>query len=192
MERSADGILERSGERFGHEWILLGETSPRVCHCARSRSRWGPIKMRLVRRAGRLYCSTRHDRHATRSRLDHSVPRSHPLEGSDARPIHRRRAEPDREAPKRGARADGAPLPRHLRDRDEPSRDPDPLRHREPARGWAAERAFHPWGDMADEIRKAGVPLWSLETRTPFATSTSLGSPSSTSSPIPTFSAASI
>jgi radical SAM family uncharacterized protein len=33
--------------------------------------------------------------------------------------------------------------------------------------GWAAERAFHPWGDMADEIRKAGVPLWSLETRTP-------------------------
>lgn len=32
---------------------------------------------------------------------------------------------------------------------------------------WAAERAFHPWGDMEDRMREGGVPLWSLETRTP-------------------------
>lgn len=33
--------------------------------------------------------------------------------------------------------------------------------------GWAAERAFHPWADMADRMREAQVRLWSLETRRP-------------------------
>jgi len=33
--------------------------------------------------------------------------------------------------------------------------------------GFAAERAFHPWSDMAERLRGAGVPLFSLETRTP-------------------------
>jgi radical SAM family uncharacterized protein len=33
--------------------------------------------------------------------------------------------------------------------------------------GWSAERVFHPWGDMEERIREAGVPLWSLESRTP-------------------------
>lgn len=32
---------------------------------------------------------------------------------------------------------------------------------------WAAERVFHPWGDMEERMRACGVPLWSLETRTP-------------------------
>jgi len=33
----------------------------------------------------------------------------------------------------------------------------------------AAERAYCPWPDMADGMRAAGVPLWSLETMTPVA-----------------------
>ncbi len=33
----------------------------------------------------------------------------------------------------------------------------------------SAERAFAPWDDMEAEMRRAGVPLWSLETRTPLA-----------------------
>ncbi|MBI3818055.1 MAG: TIGR03960 family B12-binding radical SAM protein [Planctomycetes bacterium] len=32
---------------------------------------------------------------------------------------------------------------------------------------WSAERAFHPGADMETAMREAGVPLWSLETRTP-------------------------
>lgn len=33
--------------------------------------------------------------------------------------------------------------------------------------GWAAERAFAPWPDMEKSMRERGLPLWSLETRTP-------------------------
>ncbi|MEN6627510.1 MAG: TIGR03960 family B12-binding radical SAM protein [Candidatus Sumerlaeia bacterium] len=33
--------------------------------------------------------------------------------------------------------------------------------------GWAAERAFAPWTDMEKLMRERGLPLWSLETRTP-------------------------
>ncbi len=33
--------------------------------------------------------------------------------------------------------------------------------------GFSAERAFHPWGDMEQKLREHGVPLFSLETRTP-------------------------
>lgn len=33
--------------------------------------------------------------------------------------------------------------------------------------GWAAERAFAPWTDMENLMRERGLPLWSLETRTP-------------------------
>ncbi|MCE5230813.1 B12-binding domain-containing radical SAM protein, partial [bacterium] len=32
---------------------------------------------------------------------------------------------------------------------------------------WAAERAFAPWPDMEKLMRARGLPLWSLETRTP-------------------------
>lgn len=35
--------------------------------------------------------------------------------------------------------------------------------------GWAAERAFAPWPDMEKLMRERGLPLWSLETRTPLA-----------------------
>ena len=35
--------------------------------------------------------------------------------------------------------------------------------------GCAAERAFHPWSDMEQRLREHGVPLFSLETRTPLA-----------------------
>ena len=31
----------------------------------------------------------------------------------------------------------------------------------------AAERVFAPWHDMAEEMRKRNIPLFSLETRTP-------------------------
>src|ERR1041384_805082 len=31
---------------------------------------------------------------------------------------------------------------------------------------WAGERAFTPWTDFEDELRRAGLPLYSLETFT--------------------------
>lgn len=34
---------------------------------------------------------------------------------------------------------------------------------------WLAERAFHPRGDMLMKMKEAGIPLWSLETRTPLS-----------------------
>ena len=40
------------------------------------------------------------------------------------------------------------------------------LNHRH---GWLAERAFMPWDDMAAELRREGLPLFSLESRRPLA-----------------------
>ncbi len=39
----------------------------------------------------------------------------------------------------------------------------------------AAERTFAPWLDMQEEMRAAGVPLWTLETRTPVRDADLLG-----------------
>lgn len=41
--------------------------------------------------------------------------------------------------------------------------------------GWAAERVFCPWLDMETEMRAAGLPLFTLETKTPLARCSVLG-----------------
>src|SRR5262245_54168633 len=40
---------------------------------------------------------------------------------------------------------------------------------------WACERVFTPWPDMEQELRRAGLPLFSLETFTPLAAFDVLG-----------------
>ena len=87
-------------------------------------------------------------------------------DGAEAVPLHRRRGQPGAEA--HGDRSGRALLPRRVRGRDLQPGAADPLHAGQRARRrFAAERVYCPWPDMADAMRREGVPLFTLESWRP-------------------------